>query len=120
MLENPEIAQFFTPYLGMLIGLIISLMIKDYATSFIKGVAFRLNPLFTVGDSVIVDGEPAIIVKVGLRDTIFSIEKSGGQTTWLSIPNERIAYLKIEKVIRHKPAPAPAKQSRRSSDKNKE
>jgi|SRR6056297_641900 len=117
MLENPEIAQFFTPYIGMLIGLIISLMIKDYATSFIKGVAFRLNPLFTVGDSVIVDGEPAIIVKVGIRDTIFSIEKAGGQTTWLSIPNERIAYLKIEKVIRHNAAPAPAKQTRRATDK---
>jgi len=116
MLENPEIAQLFTPYLGMLLGLIISLMIKDYATSFIKGVAFRLNPLFTVGDSVIVDGEPAIIVKVGLRDTIFSIEKSGGQTTWLSIPNERIAYLKIEKVIRHKSVPAPAKQSQEDKE----
>lgn len=117
MLENPELAQLFTPYVGMLIGLVVSLMIKDYATSFIKGLAFRLNPLFTVGDSVIVDGEPAIIVKVGIRDTIFSIEKAGGQTTWLSIPNERIAYLKIEKVIRHKPAPAPAKQSPQEPDK---
>jgi small-conductance mechanosensitive channel len=100
MLETTEVAQLFTPYIGILLGLVISLMIKDYATSFIKGIAFRLNPLFSVGDAVIVDGEPAIIVNVGIRDTIFSIEKSGGTSTWLSIPNERIAYLKIEKVIK--------------------
>jgi len=100
MVENVDFAQLLAPYTSMLMGLILSLMIKDFVTSFVKGLAFRLNPLFSEGDAVIVDNEPAIVIKIGLRNTIFSIEKKNGSYTWLSVANERISYLKIEKVIR--------------------
>lgn len=99
MLEDAQFAELITPYITMLVGLIISLSAKDFITGFVKGLAFRLNPLFREGDLVIVDGEYAIVMKIGIRNTIFGIDREGGDSTWLSVENQRISYLKIEKVI---------------------
>ena len=44
---------------------------KDFATNFMQGLKFRFNPAFNEGDEVLLDGEQSIIVKIGLRETVF-------------------------------------------------
>jgi hypothetical protein len=83
--------------------LVISLWFKDFATKIAKGLAFSLNRSFQEGDKVILDGEKALIVKVGLTQTVFGITKSNGEWdgdyVWRYVPNERIPFLKLEKVV---------------------
>ena len=64
---------------------------------------FKLNKDFQEGDKVILDGERALIVKIGNSTTVFGIHKSNGDFEgdycWRYVPNERISSLKLEKVI---------------------
>jgi hypothetical protein len=57
-----------------------------------------MNKSFNEGDSVILDGQEAIIVKIGLSESVFGIYSDRGYT-WRYVPNERIPMLKLEKVI---------------------
>ena len=54
--------------------------------------------MFNEGDKCILEGEEAIIVKIGLRSTVFGLYTDRGYT-WRVIANERLEYLKLEKVI---------------------
>ena len=62
-----------------------------------------MNKQFQEGDHVLIDGERALIVKIGISQTVFGVTKSGGELdgdyVWRYVPNERIDYLKIEKII---------------------
>jgi hypothetical protein len=58
-----------------------------------------MNPAFNEGDEVLLDGELAMIVKIGTRETVFGVYSDRGYT-WRYVPNERIPYLKLEKVIK--------------------
>ena len=66
-------------------------------------MAFQLNKHFNEGDKVILDGERALIIKIGLSETVFGIIKDGGQWdgdyVWRYVPNERIPTLRLEKVV---------------------
>ena len=91
------------PFIGMMLIIIIVLLIKDFAAKVSKGIAFKLNGTFKEGDKVILDGEKALVVKIGLTQTVFGITKSGGDLdgdyVWRYVPNERIAGVKLEKLI---------------------
>jgi len=92
-------ADLLMPFVGMLIIVIISLMIKDFATKLSKGLAFSMNKQFREGDHVLLDGERALIVKIGLGQTVFGVNKDTGDYIWRYVPNERISFLKLEKVV---------------------
>jgi proteasome assembly chaperone (PAC2) family protein len=47
----------------------------------------------------LLDGELAMIVKIGARQTVFGVYSDRGYT-WRYVPNERIPFLKLEKVIK--------------------
>ena len=98
-----EITQFLLPYIGMVMIVIIGFMIKGFATKFSKGIAFSMNKQFKEGDKVVLDGERALIVKIGMTQTVFGIEKDSGQFrgdyVWRYVPNEKIDTLKLEKVV---------------------
>ena len=98
-----EITEFLLPYIGMVMIVIIGFMIKDFATKMSKGIAFSMNKQFQEGDHVLIDGERALIVKIGYTQTVFGVTKSGGELNgdyvWRYVPNERIDFLKIEKII---------------------
>ncbi len=98
-----EITEFLLPYIGMVMIVIIGFMIKDFATKFSKGIAFSMNKQFKEGDKVVLDGERALIVKIGMTQTVFGIEKDSGQFrgdyVWRYVPNEKIDTLKLEKVV---------------------
>jgi hypothetical protein len=74
-------------------------MIKDWATSLAKGLKFKLNNAFNPGDLVLLDGEEAVIITIGITKTVFEKVNDRG-IVWRYVPNERLAYLKLEKVIR--------------------
>lgn len=97
---NTEIVELATPYISILIGLIASLLAKDLAASIAKGLAFRFDPMFKEGDTVLLDDEIAIIVKIGLRNTIFGVTKPNGDYVWRYIQNERVSWQKLEKVVK--------------------
>jgi hypothetical protein len=98
-----ELAEIATPFIAALFALVVTLMFKDYATKLAKGMAFKMNPAFKEGDKVILDGERALIVKIGNSETVFGIHKASGEFKgdyiWRYVPNERIPSLKIEKII---------------------
>lgn len=100
---SESISAGIMPYMSLFIALMISFWLKDFVAAFVKGLMFRLNPTFQEGDKVILDGERALIVKIGLTQTVFGIRKMvdnrGGEYCWRYVPNDRIDMLKLEKVI---------------------
>jgi hypothetical protein len=86
------------PFVSALMLLVITLWFKDFATKIAKGMAFKMNKSFNEGDNVILDGSDALIVKIGLSETVFGVYSDKGYT-WRFVPNERIPMLKLEKVI---------------------
>ena len=93
-----ELSQYYVEFIGFLLTLIVGLSIRDAATSFIKGAKFRFNPAFSEGDKVLLDGNPALIVKIGLSETVFGVYGEEGYT-WRYVPNTRIEFLKLEKIV---------------------
>ena len=93
-----ELSAYYVEFIGFLLTLIVGLSIRDAATSFVKGAKFRFNPAFKEGDKVILDGNPALIVKIGLSETVFGVYGEEGYT-WRYVPNTRIEYLKLEKIV---------------------
>ena len=93
-----ELSQYYVEFIGFLLTLIVGLSIRDAATSFVKGAKFRFNPAFQEGDKVLLDGNPALIVKIGLSETVFGVYGEEGYT-WRYVPNTRIEFLKLEKIV---------------------
>ena len=98
-----EMTEFLLPYIGMVMIVIFGFMLKDFATKMSKGIAFSMNKQFQEGDHVLIDGERALIVKIGFTQNVFGVTKSGGDFdtdyVWRYVPNERIEFLKLEKII---------------------
>jgi len=93
-----EITNLLMPFISALVLLVITLWFKDFATGIAKGLKFKMNKSFNEGDTVILDGSDALIVKIGLSETVFGVYSDKGYT-WRFVPNERIPTLKLEKVI---------------------
>tara|TARA_B100001013_G_C24582549_1_gene431232 strand:+ start:278 stop:703 length:426 start_codon:yes stop_codon:yes gene_type:complete len=97
------ITELIMPFIGMMCIVVIAFIIKDLATKWSKGIAFSFNKQFQEGDHVLIDGERALIVKIGFTQTVFGVTKSGGDLdgdyVWRYVPNERIDFLKLEKII---------------------
>ena len=86
-----EISIFIASVLG-------GLALKDYSVSFIKGLKFKLNSQFKEGDKVLLDGEQAMIIKIGMGTTVFGVYGRDGYT-WRYISNTKIESLKLEKIV---------------------
>jgi hypothetical protein len=100
---SSDLTELILPWVAVLMSAIIAFMLKDFVSSFSKGMKFKFNPQFREGDKVILDGERALIVKIGMTETVFGVTKSSGEFdgdyVWRYVPNERISFLKLEKVI---------------------
>ena len=94
-----QLTAFLMPWLTILVSIIMAMMIKDWATSLAKGIRFKLNNAFNPGDIVILDDEEAVIIAIGITKTVFEKVDERG-IVWRYVPNERLAYLKLEKVVR--------------------
>ena len=93
-----ELTHLILPWISILISIVFVFWFKDFATSLAKGLKFKQNPLFNEGDKVLLEGQDAIIIKIGLRSTIFGLYTDRGYT-WRVIANERLEYVKLEKII---------------------
>ena len=96
--QTAEITNFILPWIGILISLIVAIWIKDFATSLAKGFKFQMNKAFNEGDKVLLEGRDAVIIKIGISETVFGVYSEKGYI-WRYVPNERIAMLKLEKII---------------------
>lgn len=94
-----DLNDLILPWIGVLISLVVAIWFKDFATGLAKGLKFKMNPAFNEGEEVLLDGELAMIVKIGVRETVFGLYTSRGYT-WRYVPNERIPMLKLEKVMK--------------------
>ena len=94
-----DLTDMLLPWIAVLISLVVAIWFKDFATGLAKGLKFKFDPAFNEGDEVLLDGELAMIVKIGARQTVFGVYSDRGYT-WRYVPNERIPYLKLEKVIK--------------------
>ena len=94
-----DLSNMLLPWIAVLISLVVAIWFKDFATALAKGLKFKFDPAFNEGDEVLLDGELAMIVKIGARQTVFGVYSDRGYT-WRYVPNERIPFLKLEKVIK--------------------
>ena len=96
--EAMKLTELLVPWIAVLFSIMIAFWLKDFAQNFMVGLKFRMNTAFNEGDKVILDGCPALIVKIGMSETVFGVYGKEGYT-WRYVPNERIAFLKLEKIV---------------------
>tara|TARA_B100001250_G_scaffold387263_1_gene384479 strand:- start:236 stop:673 length:438 start_codon:yes stop_codon:yes gene_type:complete len=96
--EAMKLTELLVPWIAVLLSIMIAFWLKDFAQNFMVGLKFRMNTAFNEGDKVILDGHDAIIVKIGMRDTVFGVYSDRGYT-WRYVPNVKIPNLKLEKII---------------------
>ena len=100
-LLNAQVLNFWTiagPWAAIIGSIIVGMWIKDWATGFAKGARFRMSKSFNEGDKVILEGKPALIIKIGFTETVFGVYNDDGYT-WRYVQNERIPFLKLEKIV---------------------
>ena len=84
-----------------MISIVLFLWFKDFAIGISKGLKFKIDPHFQEGDEVWLEDEPAVILKIGMTQTIFGIVNGRGNV-WRFIDNEKIFEMKLEKIISDK------------------
>jgi hypothetical protein len=100
-LLNSEILNIWNllgPWAAIIGSIIVGMWIKDWSTGFAKGARFRMSKSFNEGDKVLLEGKPALIIKIGFTETVFGIYNEDGYT-WRYVQNERIPFLKLEKIV---------------------
>ena len=93
-----DLEQYYVEISIFLLSVLGGLALKDYSVSFIKGLKFKLNSQFNEGDKVLLDGEQAMIIKIGMGTTVFGVYGKDGYT-WRYISNTKIESLKLEKIV---------------------
>ena len=96
-----EFSELILPYIGIMISIVFFLWFKDFAIGISKGLKFKIDPHFQEGDEVWLESEPAVILKIGMTQTIFGIVNGRGYI-WRFIDNERIFEMKLEKMVSDK------------------
>ena len=86
-------------FLELVLTITVGMMVRDFVSNFIAGCMFWISSDFKAGERVVIDGQPGVVVKIGLRKTIFGIVCPHGYV-WRYVLNTRIAYLSLEKIIR--------------------
>jgi len=96
--EALKLTELLLPWIAILLSLVIAFWLKDFAQNLMIGIKFRMNSAFNEGDKVLLDGNDAIIVKIGVKETVFGVYSDRGYT-WRYVPNTKIPNLKLEKII---------------------
>ena len=96
--KQQDLTNALVPLIAIFLSLGLGVFIKDLITNFITGIRFKFDGSFNEGDKCIVDGDRAVLVRVGIYESVFAITNGRGHV-WRYVPNERIKFLKIEKII---------------------
>ena len=97
-LPTIELSDFYIEFIGYALSILVMLWIKDAIGSFLEGMKFRNNKHFKEGDKVLLEGQQAMIITIGWRQSVFGVYGKNGYT-WRFIPNKRIESLKLEKIV---------------------
>ena len=97
-LPTIELSDFYIEFIGYALSILVMLWIKDAIGSFLEGMKFRNNKHFKEGDKVLLEGQQAMIITIGWRQSVFGVYGKDGYT-WRFIPNKRIETLKLEKIV---------------------
>ena len=93
-----EISDFYIEFIAYAFSILVIMWIKDAITAFMEGMKFRTNKHFKEGDKVLLEGQQAMIINIGWRQSVFGVYSKDGYT-WRFIPNKRIEFLKLEKIV---------------------
>lgn len=93
-----DLTEMALPWIAILLSISAALILKEWLISFVKGLKFKLNREFNPGDVVLLDGEPAVIINIGMTKTVFE-RTHEGETIWRYVSNDRLDFLKLEKII---------------------
>lgn len=97
-LPTIELSDFYIEFIGYALSILVIMWIKDAITAFMEGMKFRNNKHFKEGDKVLLEGQQAMIISIGWRQSVFGVYGKDGYT-WRFIPNKRIETLKLEKIV---------------------
>ena len=93
-----DLTSLLAPGIAIIISLSAVFWFKDFATNLMSGLKFKMNSAFNEGDHIILDGGDAIIVKIGLRETVFGVYSEKGYV-WEFVSNDRLKFHKIQKIV---------------------
>lgn len=96
---STHLTVLFLPVMAVVMTVLFGMAIKDAAAAIAKGMAFRFNGVFKEGDIVFLDGERAIVVKIGILQSVFGITKPDGTYCWRYVNNTKMDNLKLEKIL---------------------
>jgi len=97
-----KLAQDIMPWAVLIIAGIIGLWLKEVVQDIVASIRWKIKRAFEPGDAVYLDGERAIIVSIGYRETVFEIDNGRGKV-WRYIDNKRIPFVRLERVIEELP-----------------
>ena len=93
-----DFSDVMAPWIAILVSIAVAFWFKDFVTNLMQGLKFKMNTAFNEGDAVILNDEDAIIVKIGLRESVFGVYSKKGYT-WRYIQNDRLHMIKLEKIV---------------------
>jgi|TARA_R110001606_G_scaffold15063_4_gene62429 hypothetical protein len=93
-----SLENYMNPLLTLLVSGVIALWFKDMVGDIVASIRWKMKPGFEPGHVVILEGEEATIISIGLRETIFEIDNGRGKV-WRYIENKRMPMMRLEKVI---------------------
>jgi hypothetical protein len=93
-----EFVDIIGPWIAILVSISAAFWFKDFTSNLIYGMKFKMNPSFNEGDSVVLNDEDAIIVKIGWGESVFGVYSKKGYT-WRFVQNDRLHLLKLEKIV---------------------
>jgi len=108
---SSHLTELFLPVIAVVLSALFAMAMKDAAAAVAKGLMFRFNGVFKEGDIVFLDGERAIIVKIGILQSVFGITKPDGTYCWRYINNTKMDNLRLEKILNLSLMKLPSRQT---------
>ena len=93
-----HLTDLVVPWLAILISIAAVFWFKEFAQNLVAGMSFKWGGNFREGDQVILDGHDAMIIKIGMKETVFGRYTENGYT-WQYVPNEKLEFHKLEKIV---------------------
>jgi len=93
-----HLTDLIVPWLAILISIAAVFWFKEFAQNLVAGMSFKWGGNFREGDQVILDGHDAMIIKIGMKETVFGRYTENGYT-WQYVPNEKLEFHKLEKIV---------------------
>lgn len=93
-----HLTDLIVPWIAILISIAAVFWFKEFAQNLVAGMSFKYAGTFREGDQVILDGHEAMVIKIGMKETVFGRYTEKGYT-WQYVPNEKLEFHKLEKIV---------------------